>query len=1208
MKHVTRWGRTAALLLSLGAGSASAVWAQAVAPPAAPHTLHLAVGDVVPPANFNALARGRQPAPTDAWQGRVFRLVQFERLPSEAQKTALRKLGLVFFDYLPTNAYTVSLPVGLDLAALAGFGIRSLGAVPGAWKRAGTLATGTVPAHARRGAGRLEVVVTYYDALTAAQALAALPRRRFALVSHDDFAHQLRLTLADADLPRLTALPWVSAVEAAPAPGVPENFRARTDHRANALATDYGAGRHYDGTGVTLGHGDDGAIGPHIDYQGRYDVSLAGPSQGDHGDHVAGIMMGAGNLEPRNRGQAVGAFNFYQDYPRNLNTAPANYADATRRVRVTNSSYGDGQNAGYTAFTRTVDQQMRQLPYLLHVFSAGNSGPSNFGYGAGAGWGNITGGHKMGKNVLTVGNVTYDDALAPSSSRGPASDGRIKPDICAVGTDVTSTITPNTYDVYTGTSMASPGTAGVAAQLVGAYRTLNGGAEAPAALLKAALLNTAEDLGNPGPDFKHGYGRINGLRAVRVLEGRTYFLDTLGQGGQRRFVIDVPAGQKELRVLLHWADREAAANARPALVNNLDLSGYDSLTGPATPLLPWVLDHRPTVAQLNAPARPARDSLNNTEQITIRNPRVGAGAYVFTVSGRAVPQGPQAFWLTYSYIADAVELTYPLGGEGFKPGDTEVIRWDAPDATVPFRLDYTLDDGTTWLPMAATVPGGARSFNWLVPAAVPSGRARVRVTRGTQSSASPALFTLAPLPTGLRALSRCATEATLSWTASDSATAYTVYRLGARYMDSVTTVSTTTAVVSGLTAGEANWFAVAARGANGLVSRRTRAIYQAGAVRNCAGPPIAAFTPSAATVCPAVIITLNDSTQGLPTAWRWRVQPATGVTFAGGTSATSASPQVAFANIGTYTVTLTATNQYGVDSLTQTAVITVTTGRPLTFTEEFRIGATPVFPPAGWRLENPSSRYTWELSAAPVTDPTGRSRRLPMVNDYDDNLRGAEDYLITPPLDLGATANPWLGFWVAYKLYSNNEADGLRVDISQDCGLTFRPTAYLKTGAALATVAGTGGRFAPAAAADWRRDSLDLSGYRTPGVPPGTAQPIVLRFVNINDFGNNVFLTNIEVANRTVLGLLPAAATAGLHLSAHPVPFGATLQAEITAPAPGAGILTLFDALGRTVARVPVALRVGLQQVTLPTEALPGGVYQLQLTSPAGQQQVRVVK
>ncbi|MDA7837047.1 S8 family serine peptidase, partial [Salibacteraceae bacterium] len=62
-----------------------------------------------------------------------------------------------------------------------------------------------------------------------------------------------------------------------------------------------------------------------------------------------------------------------------------------------------------------------------------NSGTSNCGYGAGNVWGNITGGHKVGKNVIAVANLTSYDVVATSSSRGPAHDGRIKPDVSAKG-------------------------------------------------------------------------------------------------------------------------------------------------------------------------------------------------------------------------------------------------------------------------------------------------------------------------------------------------------------------------------------------------------------------------------------------------------------------------------------------------------------------------------------------------------------------------------------------------------------------------------------------------------------------------------------------------------------------------------------------------------------------------------------------------------
>ena len=47
--------------------------------------------------------------PADAWQGRVYRLLQFTHLPTKAQKARLRQVGVQLFDYLPLNAYTASL-------------------------------------------------------------------------------------------------------------------------------------------------------------------------------------------------------------------------------------------------------------------------------------------------------------------------------------------------------------------------------------------------------------------------------------------------------------------------------------------------------------------------------------------------------------------------------------------------------------------------------------------------------------------------------------------------------------------------------------------------------------------------------------------------------------------------------------------------------------------------------------------------------------------------------------------------------------------------------------------------------------------------------------------------------------------------------------------------------------------------------------------
>ena len=176
-----------------------------------------------------------------------------------------------------------------------------------------------------------------------------------------------------------------------------------------------------------------------------------------------------------------------------------------------------------------MDNQIFNNPTVLHVFSCGNSGTSNCDYGAGSGWGNITGGHKQGKNVIATANLYFDGSLVNSSSRGPAYDGRIKPDIAANGVQM-STDEDNDYLQFGGTSGASPGIAGVSAQLYQAYSEANGGTLPPSALIKATLLNTTNDAGNIGPDYKFGWGIVNGLRAGMLIEDGRHLTNTVSQG------------------------------------------------------------------------------------------------------------------------------------------------------------------------------------------------------------------------------------------------------------------------------------------------------------------------------------------------------------------------------------------------------------------------------------------------------------------------------------------------------------------------------------------------------------------------------------------------------------------------------------------------------------------------------------------------------
>jgi subtilisin family serine protease len=159
-----------------------------------------------------------------------------------------------------------------------------------------------------------------------------------------------------------------------------------------------------------------------------------------------------------------------------------------------------------------VDRQIHTYSSYLHIFSAGNSNNNDCGYGAGSRWGNITGGHKQAKNAIATANVNFEGEIVNSSSRGPATDGRIKPDIAANGASNYSLRPNNNYAPFGGTSGAAPCVAGVLAQLNHAFRDQYG-ADAPSALLKASLLNGARDVGEPGPDFIYGFGLLDAFNS-----------------------------------------------------------------------------------------------------------------------------------------------------------------------------------------------------------------------------------------------------------------------------------------------------------------------------------------------------------------------------------------------------------------------------------------------------------------------------------------------------------------------------------------------------------------------------------------------------------------------------------------------------------------------------------------------------------------------
>jgi subtilisin family serine protease len=266
------------------------------------------------------------------------------------------------------------------------------------------------------------------------------------------------------------------------------------------------------------------------------------------------------------------------------------------------------------------------------------------------------------KNVMTIGAVS--DAvqnglrylpfatMTSFSSWGPTDDGRIKPDIVANGTELFSTTDSSTasYDSLSGTSMSAPNASGSVVLLIQLYDRLFPGQAMRASTLKALIIHTADDLGNPGPDYSFGWGLMNTKAAAdliidndeypttnKIVEG---LLDAENPNDSFSFIWN---GEDSIRATLCWTDPPATAleeldNPSPRLINDLDLRIIDPN---GSIYYPYILNP----AMPAYPATTGDNARDNVEQVYIPSPN-SPGIYSVKITHKgALTDGAQNYSL-----------------------------------------------------------------------------------------------------------------------------------------------------------------------------------------------------------------------------------------------------------------------------------------------------------------------------------------------------------------------------------------------------------------------------------------------------------------------------------------------------------------------------------------------------------------------------------
>jgi serine protease AprX len=454
--------------------------------------------------------------------------------------------------------------------------------------------------------------------------------------------------------------------------------------KANKLYNGGGLSLNIQGQGMTVGVWDGGPVrathellaGQATQIDGSALTDVGGR---DHMAHVTGTIVGkalpSGNAQAMSaRGIAFNATARCYDWNNDL-TEMATFA--IDGYLISNHSYGPNNAVGDPAWELGAyrekgplfDEIVKTYPNYLPFIAGGNEQATSANAASKMGY-DVMSGMNVGKNVMTVGAINGNLTMSGYSNWGPTDDGRFKPDIVAKGTGINSA--QSTADnAYSGTDTSSSGTsyASPAAAALGLllqqYHNAAKSTYLEAAGIKGLMLHTATDLGQPGPDYKFGWGVADGEQAAQTITASNSDLANNNSttkiakittnpavGASLTYTLKAKGGSTPLSASICWTDDEAAEQligegvdpTTGRLVYNFDIKLVDQVTNQE--YFPW---KGPGMAnRTQNSTRTGPNDVDNFKKVDIDAPVAGRNYQLVISKRNAMPAAARQFTIVWT--------------------------------------------------------------------------------------------------------------------------------------------------------------------------------------------------------------------------------------------------------------------------------------------------------------------------------------------------------------------------------------------------------------------------------------------------------------------------------------------------------------------------------------------------------------------------------